>query len=383
MVTCEITSDPSYTCGTLGTAVSNDIILNVTNQADPIVIISTYQDTICSGSIITFAAKTSNAGSNPTFQWKINGNNAGINSRSFTTSSLINADIVSCAITTDPLYTCALSNAANSNNISIAVRAQVTPSANITASTNDVCAGAAITFNAMAQNAGVSPSYQWMLNSTPLNDNSQIFTSNTLSDGDSIYCLITPVNTLCSSSPVSSNLVIAVIENLPKITILPIDTIINVGQQIQLKGMITGNIISFQWSPSDNLENPLTLTPTTIHLTENTTYTLTAKTDKGCEASANAIVKVGRPLLMPNAFSPNDDGLDDIFRIPSGVSLQLQEFSIFNRWGNKVFTTQKISEGWNGTFNGEPVDAGTYVYFIKGSDEKGNVFLKGTVLLIR
>ncbi len=383
MVTCEITSDPSYTCGTLGTAVSNGIILNVANQAVPTVNISTSQDTICSGSTITFTANPSNAGSNPTFQWKINGISAGINSRSFTTSSLVNADIVSCAISTDPLYTCALSNAATSNNISITVRAQATPSANITASTNDVCAGVAITFNAIAQNAGASPSYQWMLNSTPLNDNSQIFTSNTLSDGDSIYCLITPVNTLCSSSPVSSNLVIAVIENLPKITILPVDTIINVGQQVQLKGIITGNIISFQWSPPDNLENPFTLTPTTIHLTENTTYTLTAKTDKGCEASANAIVKVGRPLLMPNAFSPNGDGLDDIFRIPSGVSLQLQEFSIFNRWGNKVFTTQKISEGWNGTFNGEPVDGGTYVYFIKGSDEKGNVFLKGTVLLIR
>jgi len=383
MVTCEITSDPSFTCGTAGTVVSNGIFLNVFNKAAPSVNIIASQDTICNGSSVTFTANPSNAGSNPAYQWKINGVNAGINSRTFTTSSLVNADITSCTITTDPLFTCALGNNATSNNIPITVRTQTAPSATITASANDVCAGEMITFNAAVQNAGASPSYQWILNNKPINDLSQIFSSNTLSNGDSIYCLISPGVIFCSSSPVSSNILIATIENSPKITISPVDTIINIGQQVQLKAVISGNIVSYQWTPSAKLEDPFSLTPTSIHLTDNTTYTLTAKTDKGCEASLNAIVKVERLLLMPNAFSPNGDGLDDIFRIPSGVSLQLQEFSIFDRWGNKMFTTQKISEGWNGTFNGEPVDAGTYVYFLKGSDEKGNVFLKGTVLLIR
>jgi gliding motility-associated-like protein len=86
---------------------------------------------------------------------------------------------------------------------------------------------------------------------------------------------------------------------------------------------------------------------------------------------------------MPNAFSPNGDGVNDIFRIPERVFLQLDEFSIFDRWGNRVFSTHNISEGWNGTFSGNPVNAGTFVYYIKGSNEKGSVLLTGTVLLIR
>jgi len=95
------------------------------------------------------------------------------------------------------------------------------------------------------------------------------------------------------------------------------------------------------------------------------------------------LVKVGRPLLMPNAFSPNNDGTNDLFRIPPGVAMQLDEFSVFNRWGVRVFTTHQISEGWNGTINGMPVDADTYVYIIKGRNEKGAVLAKGTVVLFR
>jgi gliding motility-associated-like protein len=176
---------------------------------------------------------------------------------------------------------------------------------------------------------------------------------------------------------------IAVIKDLPEITIIPKDTTINIGQKVQLTAMVTGNIASYQWIPPDKLENQFTLTPSTVNLMDNITYTLAVKSDNGCAASSLAIVKVVRLLLMPNAFTPNGDGTNEIFRIPAGVSLQLQEFSIFDRWGMKVFTTQNISEGWNETFKESPVDAGTYVYIIKGMNEKGIVFLKGTVILLR
>jgi gliding motility-associated-like protein len=296
---------------------------------------------------------------------------------------LANSDVATCTITTDPLFTCALGNDATSNSIAITVKTQASPSANITASVNDVCAGEMITFNAIVQNAGISPSYQWVLNNIPLNNQTAVFNSNALSNGDTINCLITPGNTACSTSPVSSNAIIAIIEDLPVITIIPSDTTIYIGQQVQLKAAVKGNIASYQWTPTDQLENPFTFTPSTIHLTTNATYNLSAKSDKGCEASAVAIVKVVRPLLMPNAFTPNGDGVNDIFQIPTGVSLQLQEFSIFDRWGNKVFTTHKISEGWDGIYNGGSGDPGTYVYFIKGTNDKGAVLLRGTVVLIR
>jgi gliding motility-associated-like protein len=86
---------------------------------------------------------------------------------------------------------------------------------------------------------------------------------------------------------------------------------------------------------------------------------------------------------MPNAFTPNGDGVNDVFRIPPRTSFSLKEFSVFDRWGNRVFSTQNINEGWDGTLKGVWLNEGIYVYVIKGSNDKGEVVLKGQVALIR
>lgn len=383
IVNCEMAADPSYTCGGGGTANSNNIALTVTAKGIPSVSITTSRDSICTGAPVTFSAGSSFAGTNPSYQWKINGMDAGTNNKVFIATALADADEISCQVTVDPLFACALSNNANSNSIKINVRAQANPLVNISADVNDVCAGEMISITADAQNAGASPVYQWMVNNQPLQNSAPVFTSNTLSNGDAVYCIITPGSSACSVDPINSNTLTAIIEALPKISILPADTLIYIGQQAVLKATVDGNIASFRWSPADQLENQYSLTPSTLHLTDNITYTLTVKNEKGCEASSQSVIKVARLLRMPNAFSPNRDGLNDIFRIPAGVSLQLDEFSIFDRWGARVFSTHNISEGWNGTCNGNPVGAGTFVYYIKGSNEKGNVLLTGTVLLIR
>jgi gliding motility-associated-like protein len=75
--------------------------------------------------------------------------------------------------------------------------------------------------------------------------------------------------------------------------------------------------------------------------------------------------------------------VNDVFRIPPGVNLQLKEFSVFDRWGNRVFNTKNRHHGWDGTYKGKPDAMGTYIYFISGSGGKGRVFKRGAVLLIR
>jgi gliding motility-associated-like protein len=116
---------------------------------------------------------------------------------------------------------------------------------------------------------------------------------------------------------------------------------------------------------------------------DNTTYTLTAAGDDGCVASKSVIVKIVKGFYMPNAFTPNGDGKNDVFRIPPAISLKLKEFSIYDQWGTKVFSTENISTGWDGTINGKQQATGVYVYIIKGTNEKGSVFLKGNFILIR
>jgi len=383
VVNCLITGDGSSPCSASGTAVSNSIKVVVNNKANPSVTISPAPATICNGMAGTFNALVTNGGTSPTYQWKINGVSTGPNASSFTTSSLLNGDIVNCAITIDPLYTCALSNNAISNNAVVSILNQALPSVTVTASGNDVCAGTPITFSADAQNAGNMPAYQWLINGSKINGNASALTVGNLSDGDELQCIVTPGGSACSLFPVSSNMVIAKIEPIPVISLYPTDTIIKVGQQVWFTAAVSGTNYSFQWEPADKLEDPSLLSPSTIHLTDSVRYRLTVTSDKQCITTITAIVKVGTPLVMPNAFTPNGDGVNEVFRIRSTVSIKLSEFSIFDRWGNRVFSTRKAGEGWDGTFRGNPAVAGTYVYIIKGTTEKGNVLLKGTVLLIR
>src|SRR6185369_17157688 len=100
----------------------------------------------------------------------------------------------------------------------------------------------------------------------------------------------------------------------------------------------------------------------------NTTYTLTATNDEGCTASKSMRAIVFSPFYMPNAFTPNGDGKNDVFRIPPGSSLSLEEFSIYDRWGTRIFSTQNIDKGWDGTINGKPLPTGVFIYVIKGTN---------------
>jgi gliding motility-associated-like protein len=382
IVNCTINTDPLFTCVNTTTAISNNITINIVNAVSPEVTIS-GTNTICSGSPATFTAIPLNAGANPSFQWKVNGANVGTNNITFTSSALADGDIVSCIMNKDPLFTCAAASSATSNDIVMTILTEVIASVNISVSDNEVCKGTTAIFTATANNAGVSPAFNWKLNNTNVGSNSATYSSNTLSNGDQVYCVITPGSNTCSNSTVSSNIIPIIINDLPGISIDPKDTIIFTGSQIQLNATVTGNVLSYQWEPADKLINPFSLTPSTIHLTANTTYTLNAVSNKGCTSSDNVIVKIFQPLYMPNAFTPNGDGINDVFRIPPDASLVLTEFSIFDRWGNKIFTTNSINRGWDGTLNGKPLVSSVYVYFIKGFNEKGNVFLKGNLALIR
>jgi gliding motility-associated-like protein len=94
-------------------------------------------------------------------------------------------------------------------------------------------------------------------------------------------------------------------------------------------------------------------------------------------------VLVYNDIYIPNSFTPDNNGLNDIFIIPPGTSLVLQSFSIYDRYGNEVFRTGNISEGWNGTYRGARCPMGAYAYIIKGSSRGMPVLLQGTVTIVR
>jgi gliding motility-associated-like protein len=141
-------------------------------------------------------------------------------------------------------------------------------------------------------------------------------------------------------------------------------------------------VASWMWTPTDYLscsdcENP-TVTP------EFTTwYVLTVQDAAGCSVTDSTEIVVIRTLAIPNAFSPNADGLNDLFIIRTPY---LDQFllRIFNRWGQEVFSTQDIAVGWDGTLSGKPQEVGTYIYYLSATSLEGEPINKsGTVILVR
>ena len=115
-------------------------------------------------------------------------------------------------------------------------------------------------------------------------------------------------------------------------------------------------------------------------------YKVTLQTAGGCTATDSVLmIPAFAPFTMPNAFTPNSDGLNDVFR-PVTQREKLSSFSmyIFDRWGKQVFFTNDISKGWDGTNNGSPAMAGGYAYTLKYSNNSGiSRGKKGMVMLVR
>lgn len=160
------------------------------------------------------------------------------------------------------------------------------------------------------------------------------------------------------------------------------DTIVAMGQPLQLHG--SGGEY-YQWIPSAGLNNPDIADPVAT-LYDNMQYIMKAYTSFGCPTYDTINIKAykGPAIYVPNAFSPDNNGINDRFH-PVVVGMgSIDYFEVFNRLGQLVYSNPAIGQGWDGTLNGKPQPVGTYVWLIKGTDYLGNVHNeKGTVVLIR
>ncbi len=159
--------------------------------------------------------------------------------------------------------------------------------------------------------------------------------------------------------------------NYPVITLVPNATI-NVGSSYQINSSVTTNIVSLNWTPSNNLSCSNCLTPLATPI-KTTKYDLTAINDGGCATTDSIRVQVicdGANFFVPNSFSPNGDGINDRF-VVNGVGLNvIPSITIYNRWGQIVFQKNNFApntpaDAWDGTFNGQPAPSDVYIYTIQ------------------
>ena len=169
---------------------------------------------------------------------------------------------------------------------------------------------------------------------------------------------------------------------MPTINITNKDTVIKYGKSVSLN--VFGGT-QYHWTPMAGISNPNNVNPTASPLV-TTVYRAVGIGMNGCrgEDSVKITIDYKSPISAPSAFTPNGDGNNDRFRL-MGVTFQtLTEFRVFNRWGQEVFSTQNINDGWDGTFNGKPMDMGAYNYIIRiGYPDGATETLKGDVTLIR
>ena len=158
---------------------------------------------------------------------------------------------------------------------------------------------------------------------------------------------------------------------------------ISLGESVQLDA--EGGYV-FRWTPNDgSLNNPNVNNPIASP-TVTTTYYVYAYDKTGCMDSSQVTITVNDKddEFVPSAFSPNGDGKNDVFRISHLRFNKLVEFSVYNRWGERVFHTANIEEGWDGWYKTEPQDMGVYNYFIiVGMNDGRTKTYKGTVTLVR
>lgn len=381
-VECVLTfSTPS--CPATTRSATSQLTTYVYPMIHPAIKIKTGKTQICRGEEVRFTA-TANGGAYPTFTWKINGKSTGANASLLETSTLKDGDTISCMITIDQDSRCHTGTSSQSNEIIMLVRDYTYPSLVIKGPTFPFCAGTTVTFNAAAQNGGENNYYQWLINGTGIGSNSPVFTTSELRNRDKVSCILSTNIPGCSMTAIApSNNETVTVKDVPIITFAPPQIAVMRGDPAQVNAIVTGNTASVLWTPAPALISPKLLSSFTVPLIQETVLNLAIVDSNGCPATKDLVIKVLHKLHMPSAFTPNDDGLNDLFRIPPDASVVLKEFSIYNRWGNVVFRTADITKGWNGTFLGQKVETGTFVYLVKGTVKDEEVTIKGTVTLVR
>ena len=173
------------------------------------------------------------------------------------------------------------------------------------------------------------------------------------------------------------------------ITILPLpatdagaDVTIIVGSSVQLNaaGGIQGS--TYEWSPTVGLSDTISASPlATPKVT--TTYHVKITNPSGCFATDSITITVLPTVVFPSGITPNGDGVNDEWQIDGIEAYKNCEVEVYNRWGEKLFSSPGYVDKWNGTYKGKPLPVGTYYYVINLHDEVNTENYTGPITIVR
>ena len=372
------TFTPATYCLAGQIATSNLLLITVNPAVTPSISISSPTTQICVGDNVTFNSIISGGGSNPQFQWFINGNAvAGATANSFSTTTLSSSDAITVQLTSD--LACAIPNTANSNSLTIIVLPYATPTITLSADRDIICVGQQVVLNSAIANGGAAPQFSWQIGANIFTTSSATYTVTGLNASTNISCtLISDYACLAGSSVLSNNIEIQV-NQIPTVT-LSDDVTIQEGETTELTASATAGM-TYLWAPSASLSCSDCFTPIASPV-ETTVYTFNVTdTATSCNAIDSLTVTVIRnyDIWVPSAFSPNGDSNNDFFFV-RGNNIKEFNISLYDRWGNKVYESSNLAEGWNGEFQNRVINSGILVYVLNftlndgiSATQKGNI----------
>ena len=174
---------------------------------------------------------------------------------------------------------------------------------------------------------------------------------------------------------------VAVVAPIPTIE-LPNSMTTYKGNSFTLSPVYTGNPDQFQWTSATFLDNPGAASPVVMTIENDITYTLLVRNSTGCEAKDTIQITVYAHVWTPEAFSPNGDGLNDVWELPGIEAFPDAVVTIFNRWGELIFSSEKgYPNPFDGTLNGKSLPAGLYAYTLSTVPQKP--VIRGSLMLVR
>jgi gliding motility-associated-like protein len=243
-----------------------------------------------------------------------------------------------------------------------------------------LCAG-----EQMRLGAAGADQYQW-IPSTGL-DNANIASPKASPSATTVYTVVGKDNDNCFTD---TGHVTVKVYPIPQI-FAGNDTTVNTGNTVRLSPAYSQDVTAFNWAPSGGLSCTNCATPM-ADVKGSATYRLTATNQGGCVATDDITITSvcnGNNWFVPNTFSPNGDGVNDVFYVRGKGVYNIHSLRIFNRWGQQVFEKRNFNAndpaaGWDGKINGRIADMDVYVYIVDIICDNSNIVpYKGNVALIR
>lgn len=347
-------------CNNLNLVSSNEVTVSLNSMITPSIEIIANNTSSCEGEEITFVSQGTYWGSQPDFQWQINGLNVGQNENTFSTNTLVDGAEVSCIITSNE--DCLTSSTATSNIVSINISTPLIPTLAVTSDHTVACENETITFTANGENWGSSPFFSWKVNGQSTGNNEAVYVTDQLADNDEVTCTVFMNDPCISANEVESIADLVDIQSIvtPSITITTNTASACIGSEIIFTAEVQngGSNPVYEWFVDNNTINNNTATFSSTDLQNGQIVSCQLTSSENCVAttmiSSNQIgLNISDITLVVNQQKNDYCGLGN-GKIQVGTNFAIAPISY--SWNNGE-TTASINDLPAGNYEVTATDA--------------------------